>query len=349
MIKNWKILISVLSTGLLCLYIIGQTILTRDPVSHNFLLRQVWKTSLKGKIVGISVASDELILARTDSSLNALDAKSGEIIWQQTLAWQAEPRPAVAQNGKVYVTDGDLLLALDQNNGSILWQQATAETESWVTDVSDNVVIINQIGVDIMVFDVNTGAFLWREPVCRGFVQAFAVGEKVYVPCDGLEAFDVISGKPSWKADIGVVGDIGYSISAVYYYTNSVEAYDLQNQKIFWNTPLSKNGLENFKVFKDTLFYTDASRACMININSGQLKWCTKILYPQTPAVLEDNIYIFDGTHKTLTAHQTSNGKKTGELRLSNFNYFIMDRQLLISTKNLLFFTNGKYVYAFGD
>jgi outer membrane protein assembly factor BamB len=205
------------------------------------------------------------------------------------------------------------------------------------------------VGVDIMVFDANNGAFLWGKPVCRGFVQAFTDNQKVYIPCDVLEAVDTTSGKTSWKANIGISGDVGYSESAIYYFLNSVEAYDLQNQKYLWSTSLPNNGFENFKVFKHILFYTDASRVCMLNINSGQLKWCTKGLYPQTPAILENNVYIFDGNHKTVTALQISNGKKTGELSLNNFNYFIVDKQLLVSTENLLFFANGKYVYAFGD
>ncbi len=345
--KRLKTSILVFCVGLLLLYLIGQTILAKDPASQNFPLKLAWKTHLRNNAVGLSATSDEIMLVRTTTYLNALDAKSGKAVWQHTLSWQADPKPAIAKNGKVYVTDGDLLLALDQGTGSVLWQQPTSYTESWVTDVSKNVVIVNQPGIDIMVFDANTGVLLWRKPVCRGYVRAYTDDQKVYVPCDGLEALDIKSGETSWTADVGVLRDIAYSPGVVYYLSGAIEAYDVQNQKKLWSTGLSNSGFERFKVVRDAMFYTDAVKLCMLYINNGQLKWCTKTPYPQTPTVIGNNVYIFDGSHKAVTALQVADGKKIGTLVLFNSNYFIIDRQLLASTEDLLFFANGKDVYAY--
>ena len=345
--KILRILVLSLFVGLLLLYLIGQIILARDPISHNFPLRLDWKIHLRSNVVEISIAGDEMILVRTKASLNAINAKSGKVIWQHTLSWQADPKPAVANNGKVYVTDGDLLLSLDQETGSLLWQQPTSFSESWVTDVSNNLVTVNQLGIDIMVFDANTGEFLWRKPVCRGYVRAYTDDQNIYVPCDGLEAIDVGSGETSWRENVGVLGDIGYSGDIAYYFSNSVDAYDLQSQKRLWSTPLPNTGLESFKIVENALFYTDAARLCMLDIGSGQLKWCIKTPYPQSPAVIENNVYTFDGSHKTVMAIQISDGEEIGMLNLSNFNYFIINRQLLVATSDKLFFADGKNIYAY--
>lgn len=349
MIRKWKILTLAFCAGLLLLSLVVRILSMRDPISQDFPLSEVWETRLGGNIVGISIADQNLVLVRTISSLNAVDTKRGNIIWRYTLSWQAEPQPAVVKDGKVYVSDGNFLVALNQEDGSLIWQQPTSYTESWVTDVSKDIVIVNQVGVDILVFDTNTGSFLWRKPVCRGFVQAFTDNQSVYIPCYDLESVDAISGETSWKAEIGVRGNIGHSESVVYYLSGLIEAYDIQNQKNLWSTSVVNNGFESFNLVDNDLFYTDASRLCMLDTSSGHLDWCVKTPYPQSPTVINNTAYVFDGSHKVVTAIQMSDGKIIGSLNLSNFNYFIVDMQLLASTDNLLFFANGKNIYAYGN
>ena len=333
--------------SLLIVFIIGQIILEREPASNNFPLRQAWKTQLRGKIYGISTADDERVFVRTSASLNALEAKSGKVIWSHSVSWQADAKPAIAKNGKVYVTGGNLVLALDQKTGAVLWKQTMTYSSTWITDVSEDVIIVNQLGIDIMVFDADTGEFLWRKPVCRGYVEAFTDGNNIYIPCDGLEAIDIKSGNISWTADIGVIGDIGHSQDVIYYFSGAVDAYDLRTQETLWSTAVANTGFENFRIINDALFYTDDVRVCRLDIDNGHLEWCAKTAYPQTPAVIDNNVYVFDGSHKTVTAFQITDGQEIGTLNLSNLNYFIIERKLLASNNNLLFFANGKDIYAY--
>lgn len=343
-----KTLLLVACVSILTFCIIWQIIIQRDPVSSDFPLKQTWKTRLSGSVYGISVADDEMVLVRTSASLYALNAKNGKIIWHYSLSWQADAKPAIAKNGKVYVTNGNSVVALGQETGSVLWQQTLSYSSLWVTDASESVVLVNQLGIDVTAFDANTGEFLWSIPVCRGYVEAFINDNNMYIPCDEFKAVDMKSGEVSWSAVIGsAVGNTDHSQDVVYYFSDAVEAYDALNQKTLWRTIVANTGLESFRVIDNGLFYTDDVRLCKLDIGNGHLEWCSKTKYPQTPAVIGDIVFVFDGNHKTITAFQIVDGKRIGELKLSNFNYFIIDRQLLASNKNLLFFSSGNNLYAY--
>jgi outer membrane protein assembly factor BamB len=344
-----KVLLTILVTGILTLYLFRDVILTQSPTSANFPLRQVWANRLNSNVLGLSLASKDILLVRTRAALYALDTKNGTALWKYSLSGQADPKPAVVNNGNVYVTDGRSLIALDQDNGTELWKQPLPFSASWVTDTTNGLVVVNQPGMDIMVYDSSTGKFLRREPVCRGYVKAVISNQDIVIPCDGLEAVNIMSGEVSWKVEIdGVIGSVDNSDEILYYYANSVHAFDMVTQKTLWSTPLSNNGLANLKVLKDKLFYRDASRLCMLDRNQGHLKWCIKIPSPQAPAMVGEIVYVFNGNHKKIRAIGLE-GDQVGTLHLANFNYFSIDRELMASTEDLLFFSSGKLVYAFGE
>jgi len=344
--KNWFFIIC---ASLITFYIAGKIIAQKNPVSNNFPLKQIWKTHLTGNTYGISIADDETVLVRTSAALYALDVNSGNVIWNYYLSkWLADASPAIAKNGKVFLTDGNSVAALDQKTGSVLWEQTLSTSSLWLTDASESVVIVNQPGTYITALDVNTGDLLWHGPTCRGHVAAFISDNNVYIPCGELTAVDIKSGEVSWVSVIAnSVGNTDHLQNVVYYYSDRVEAFDALNQETLWKTTVVNTGFESFKVVGNVLFYTDDVRLCMLDIGNGHLEWCSKTAYPQTPVVIGNDVFIFDGNHRTVTAFQFDDGKRIGELILPNFNYFIIDRQLLASNKNLLFFSNGSNIYAY--
>jgi hypothetical protein len=347
--KRLNITVVIFIAGVVLFYVTGQLIFLREPVSHDFPLRQVRKTHMKSTVVGISVADSETLLVRTNASINALDTESGKVIWQKSLSQQPDPRPAVAHDNRVYVTDGDSLLALDQEDGSVLWRQNIPYSDSWVTDVSESGVVVNQPGFDILVFDSISGEFLWRKPVCRGAVKAFFSGSNVIVPCNGIVGLDAASGEVVWEGlDAGIIGQTDFADGTLYYYIDFAYAFDSHSQEDLWKTAVAHNGIENFKVLEDKLFYRDTNQLCMLERKSGLLEWCEKFPLPQAPAILRDTVYAFNGNHKRIRAIKVDDGNLIGALDLSNLNYFSIDREILASNEALLFFSNGKDVYAFG-
>jgi hypothetical protein len=216
--------------------------------------------------------------------------------------------------------------------------------------VSDEKVIVNQTGLDILVFNSVTGDFLWRKPVCLGTVKAFISEPYIVVPCDGIIGLDSSTGEVAWEGtDKGVIGNTGSSDGILYYHIDYAYAFSSYSRQDLWKTSLAHNGIENFKVLGDRLFYRDAERLCMLEREDGHLEWCEEFPLPQTPAILEDIVYSFNGNHKRIRAFGVRDGSLIGSLELSNINYFSIDRDILTSNKDYLFFSNGKDVYAFGD
>lgn len=348
--KKWKIIISIFLIGILLFYVIGQLISLKEPMSHDFPLSQVWKTHLKSPVVGLSIADENTLLVRTNASIEALDVKTGDILWQQLLSRQPDPKPAIAKNGIVYLTDGTSLFALNTRDGSVIWQQKIPHSDSWVTDVSESKVIVNQTGLDILVFNAITGDLIWRKPVCLGPVKAFISEPNIVVPCDGIIGLESSTGKVAWKGNNkGIIGKTDFGNGILYYYIDYAYAFDSHSQKELWKTTVIHSGIENFKVLNDKVFYRDADRLCMLKSENGHLEWCEKFPLPQNPAMLGEIVYAFNGNHKRIRAIEVGDGNLIGALDLFNLNYFSIDRDILTSNSDYLFFSNGKDVYAYGN
>jgi hypothetical protein len=348
--KKWKILISFFFIGILLIYVIGQSIFLKKPSSHEFPLSQVWKNRLNSTVVGLSMAGENTLLVRTNASIAALDTTSGKVLWQHALSRQPDPKPAIANGANIYVTDGKGLFALDQEDGAVLWRQKLPNADSWVTDVSDSKVIVNLPGYEIYVFDAITGDVLWHKPVCRGHVKAFVSEPNIIVPCGGIIGLYSSTGELAWEGtNNGTIGQTDFGDGILYYYIDYSYAFDSRSQQDLWKTTVVHNGIENFKVLRDKVFYRDADRLCMLQRENGHLEWCEKFPIPQTPAILEDTVYSFNGNHKRIRAMNVGNGDLRGALDLSNLNYFSIDRDILTSNDAYLFFSNGKDVYAYGN
>src|SRR5688500_16508288 len=147
-----KILLIIFVIGTLTVFLSWDAIITRPPKPANFPLRKIWINRLNESVLGLSLASQDILLARTSAALYALDTKNGNILWRYSLSRQADPKPAIADKENVYVADGRSLIVLSPANGIKLWEQSLPYPTEWVTDVSEGLVVVNQMGFDIMVY-----------------------------------------------------------------------------------------------------------------------------------------------------------------------------------------------------
>ncbi len=112
--------------------------------AEGFPLSEKWAAKLAGNVEQLSLADDDILIARTMTAVYALDIHSGRVIWQQDIAWHFSDEPVKAENGILFLTDGESVLALNQSDGKVLWKQALRHPSgSEIVDVTQDLVAVN--------------------------------------------------------------------------------------------------------------------------------------------------------------------------------------------------------------
>jgi outer membrane protein assembly factor BamB len=343
------ILIS-LSLMLTTLFLVWKFYPSVSYKSDNFPLRQQWKTRIGKDPLLLSLADNETVLVRTIDALYALDLKTGVIQWRQNLSFQADPQPAHAVKGKIYLADGDGLIALDQINGSVLWKRLLFYQDSRVVDATEKVVLVDEAGRNLSAFNADSGQLLWKLPGGVGNTPGFIDNGLVYYPDNGIHAVDEKTGLFAWKGtDESRIGYVDYEDDVIFYsLSDSIVALNVLDQNEEWRIPIGITGFEKLKVYKEFLFYTDSSKLCAFTSKDGYKLWCNNIAFPQSPSVVEDVVYVYTGNRKEISAYQISTGKEIGRLSFSNPAFFIIERQLMIASDDHLLFGKGPYIFDFG-
>lgn len=135
-----------------------------------------------------------------DDNVYALDAKTGDQLWQFPTGNVITSTPAVF-NGVVYVGSWDgSLYALNADTGSLLWTYNTG-TNAFSPVVANNTVFVSSYS-GFYALDARTGALRWTY-VAGGppFSSPAVANGVVYVGTQGggVRALDVITGKLVWN------------------------------------------------------------------------------------------------------------------------------------------------------
>jgi outer membrane protein assembly factor BamB len=142
-------------------------------------------------VTGAVVSGDLMIAAADDKSVYAVNAKTGEKVWQYVAADSVFTRPVVAGNVVVFGTASNQLIAVNAANGQPVWSEPYRPTGN----IYDSMVA-------------------WQNSV-------------IFLTSDGLlTALDVTTQKPAWRprqfqsvnpyAGLTVYGDNLYVTSGVY-------------------------------------------------------------------------------------------------------------------------------------
>ncbi len=350
MTKHWLLSLLVLLLVVSAVSIAVPALYRTSIQPKNFPLERVWVAHLNGIVEAISITDNEIVLVRTTKSLYALTTTSGDELWRFDLSWQAEPEPAVASRGGVYVADGEALWALNQSDGSMLWRQTDIGSNPRITDLSEIYVVV-KANLTVYLYDALRGSLILERPGCLGDNSAYIDNHKVYYGCEGVEIIDIPSGEVLLKGHYqGLIGNTD-ALNGIIYYSPAepiIEAFDTRTQTRIWRGPCQIDGFERFRVIDDILYFTDFSKICAIHRKNGQILWCTDIFYPQNPTLFNNLMYVFNGNSTIVTALDPKNGDIVGSLTLKNLNRFSSYRELMTSSKDLLFFGSGREVFAFG-
>jgi outer membrane protein assembly factor BamB len=244
----------------------------------------VWSRAImpEGAMVvdqGVIYVQSNLGYPKGQSSLYALNAKTGQTLWHVVLQQNlSSASPAVA-NGVVYVgaIDGTFL-ALNANNGKTLWTAFLGSNDAIITAplVDDGTVYVEADSTGLFAFDAQTGKRLWFAP-SDPYVGSPAVAYGLVYVIEGIgaiQAYNEITGKLVWQQSSRALIDASYSASVangvVYASANSggpiafnaktgklLYTYQNPSQGESYSSPVVADGMLFFEMLSN-YNYTDA-------------------------------------------------------------------------------------------
>ena len=151
------------------------------------------------------------------SSLYALDATNGAIIWSFNLGGFSRLSGTCYENGRVFAVNGDgVLRAFDGATGNVIWNVQLPNQWSFSSPptVLDGVIYTGGAGSGGTVYAVNanTGAVLWTSSVANGDNSSPAVtNDGVYVSyaCPNVYKLNPLTGAKIWHFAPGCSGGGG--------------------------------------------------------------------------------------------------------------------------------------------
>jgi outer membrane protein assembly factor BamB len=250
-----------------------------------------WSIEIQGEIVGSPVVKDDIVyFASRDNSIWALNAYTGEILWQYSTSGRIDCTPVV-WNNYVYVLsfDGKLycfkkFYSLDEDCIP-LW---TYDTQS--KSISSPIIIEDE---EIVGEEKNPWII---------FVSGSKIGG---VPYGKLYIIDSITGSLIKQIDLGSFSysSISYSDGKIYFTTNDglLRCYDLKTQQFLWTKMFSSCFNQTSVAIKEDKIYLYAGdierNLYVLDKTNGEVLWSTGPLTNiatdnNSVAVFEDKILV---------------------------------------------------------
>ena len=251
----------------------------------------------------VIAAQGRIYVMDGQARVSAVDAASGNILWQTNLSEQRPDRDAFGgglafADGRVYATSGyRLIAALDAATGAIAWTQPTDVPVHGAPAVAGGRVFAIDIDNQLMVLDAATGDLAWSyqaisEParVMRASSPAI-VGDTVIAPFSSgeLMAFRATNGQGLWEATLAratrtsalseirdIAGRPVVSRGVVYATTHSgqVAALDVRSGGPVWENPPPVGGVNAPLPVGDVVYLiSNSGELVVINRANGGVYW----------------------------------------------------------------------------
>ena len=246
------------------------------------------------------VGDSEIFVAEPGGKVYALDAITGNLIWQVDTQIEFSAGVGYGEGIVVVASSEGLLLALDPTDGNILWQSRVDAEVLTSPIVADEYIIVRAGNGQVIGVDKLSGIIRWRlrnnvpSLSVRGLSMPVQVGEIVVVgyASGHLSGIEIESGQELWKTpisrprgsnqidrliDIDADPLIAGSQLFVAAYQDKVYAISLTAQKVQWRTPRST--LRNLAVSDSDLLITlDNGVVLALNQNTGAEVWNQDLL-----------------------------------------------------------------------
>ena len=254
--------------------ILWQKKISDDDAMHQLLLPPI-------------AADGKIFVANEDSGVLALDAKTGNTLWQISLQQDNVSLSSGLAYGKqkVFVTTGSAsVFALDASNGKTLWEtQLDSPIRAAPTIVADKV-LVQTTDNQLIAIDPDNGQRLWSH---LGIVENIAI---------------LGSAHPAANKTIAVVA----------YSSGEIFSLKLSNGAEFWKDSLSNlnqresalpmNDITAAPVISENTTYiiSYAGRMTALDLRSGSRLWERQLQGQQTPWLSGQHLFLVTEDNKLL-------------------------------------------------
>lgn len=249
---------------------------------------EVWRHHVSAPPVSSPIIVGGIVYVGTDSPY-ALNASTGDVIWQTGDHWGIYSSPAVYA-GSLYTGDR----AYNASTGKLLWN-VTLDGANLFPTVANGTVYVNLQTTEtknLYALNASNGAKLWEVPAgaMDGSFPAVAYGHVYAVVGEGFSALDASTGNTVWSSSINslvgspVVGDgIVYISSAS---SDSVYALNAMNGSGVWTRYLFG---ERLSVWGSFVYVSHGTILDALNASTGDTVWSfrTDDWIRTTPALAE--------------------------------------------------------------
>ncbi len=292
---------------------------TGDPVETPTLL---WKFTT-GDSVNYSpvVAKGIVYISSYDGNLYALNARTGEKIWNYNATELGIGCSPIVADGIVYVGSGDqnrYLYAFDAYNGVLLWTDYVGGSVTADPTIVDGVIYLAADGEYdssncVLAINAKTGVEIWNysspdglgctPAVVNGVVYTAANGGAIYAinATNGEEIWNFRSGARFLTSPTVVNGTLYVSITTTSRGTNGFHALNAATGEELWKytvTDANNYFLSTAAVYYGTVYVASRNGdVYSFNAVDGTLLWHTMaghFLF-SSPAVIQGIIYIGSG------------------------------------------------------
>jgi outer membrane protein assembly factor BamB len=147
------------------------------------------------------VVADGAVFVGAGRQVYALDAGTGELLWEFAMADYVSSSAAVA-NSHVYISDLSSLYVLDQQGGSQIWSYPT-QMSIYFSPVASEGLVLYSDAPNVVALDTTTGEQRWVADFSGEAVIPAAVSEccAFVKSASTLYALDLASGAELWRFD----------------------------------------------------------------------------------------------------------------------------------------------------
>ena len=241
-----------------------------------------------------------------DDGLLALDAATGQLLWEYETESSVTSSPTVANGGVYFGSYDQRLYALDATTGNLLWRFKTSDAVYSSPVVKNGVVYFGSNDTHLYAVDTASGDLRWRFETEDPVRSSPAVAEGVVYfggPYrDGhLYALNASNGELLWKFDASHGNTFVTSMSS----------------------PTVANGVVYFGPTGAVgLIGSDSYRMYALNASNGNLQWIynPEDFVESSPAVAEDVVY-FGSEDRQLYALDAVSGKLLWTYKTGNASF----------------------------
>ncbi len=264
--------------------VVGGFVFTMDPYSVVTAFnardgKRLWRIDLEDAAEddgffggGLAYDEERLFVSTGFAKVFALDAKSGEVLWEKGVPGPVRGAPT-ANGGRVFVVTLDnQLVAMGASDGRRLWshigvQEAAGLLGSASPAVAGDVVIAPYSSGDVISLQADSGRVLWGESLATlnridpladiAQIRGLPVIDRdvVYAISHSgrMVAIDLRQGVRAWEADVGGTQTPWAAGEYVFVLTNDAQLLCVRRQdgRIRWVRPLAR--FENEEDLEDPI------------------------------------------------------------------------------------------------